>query len=41
MISAGGTKLGGTATAFEDSAVIQNDLDKLQKQSKKIGCNSR
>lgn len=41
MISAGGTKLGGTATAFEDSTVIQNDLDKLQKQSKKIGCNSR
>lgn len=41
MISADGTKPGGTATAFEDSIIIQNDLDKLQKQSEKTGCNSR
>jgi len=31
MISADGTSLGGMATAFEDSIVIQNDPDKLQK----------
>lgn len=39
--SADGAEPGGTAAAFEGSIVIQNEPDKLQEHSEKIGCNSR